>query len=398
MCGRMLRNVLVAMVLVSALCSTVARGETGPSGTDKKAVLKVISEGYKHNRASFPLVDCEFVVSRGVAPSADKAFTAPLAEVEEATGVWVVNDDLVRYEQMARNPPTIVKVVDERHVRWRSPFLQNKSLRSRDFGLRWTPLLNAGELFSPEYPGELAMETPFDFVGLTLTPEALTPATILDQYLEGGTTKPAQAYVEETRTDNTRGIYSVRCSQSDGSIEYRIDSNRGFLPVDTTVTAEDGTRVRIVFLEIREFPGQRYFPVRSRKCTFWRKYAGGPLQVTEMRVTRLKVDEPPPPDRFCIEVGEGALLHHSHTDNSQFPVQTQRISVDMLPRLVETALAQTRAALPNREPLTPAPPDQRLLIGLLPVALIVLFILLGRKGRKGERGTGALIDTTRGAG
>ena len=396
--GRMLPHVLIAVALARASCCAVAGGEPASSGADKKAVLKVISEGYKHNRASFPFIDCEFVVSKGVAPSADKAFTAPLAEVEEATGVWVVNGDLVRYEQMARNPPTLVKVVDERHVRWRSPFLQNKSLRSRDFGLRWTPLLNAGQLFSPEYPGELAMETPFDFVGLMRTPEALTPAKILDQYLEGATTKPAQASVEEIRTDNTRGMYSLRYSESDGSIEYRIDSNRGFLPVDTTVTAEDGTRVRIVFLEIREFPGQRYFPVRSRKCTFWRKYAGGPLQVTEMRVTSLKVDEPPPPDRFCIEVGEGALLHHSHTDNSQFQVETQRISVDMLPGLVQRAFARTRAALPNREPLTPAPLGQRLLIGLLPVAVIVLFILLARKGRKGERGTGAPIDTSRGAG
>ena len=248
--------------------------------------LRVVSEGYRRNRDSFPFVSCDYVISR-YHPNGSHANLSPdvLAHpVEKATGIWLVNRRMIRSQltDSEGRPP--------------SHFTNTKYLIDGDLCISYCG--HFAELFTADTPFDVrSNETPFDCVGFTPSPQVFTPSAVISNYLADpkGNGTIQSISVSKPAGENDR-IFTIQVDEPEpkgGRVIYKVDAEKGFLPIEMLFYNKRGLSAKLSLSDIRKCSGGRYFPMRSQTVAYPKPGDMSHIAyVVNLLVTTLDVDSP----------------------------------------------------------------------------------------------------------
>ena len=298
------RDVAVAMLILQS----VFVGVVAVRADDDETYARVLAESYLANRDSFDNVDSQFIVSIGFASNVDDAVKrGPARDVTRATGVWVVNQGVERYEldrdlRKGRSP-----IESEGKIGVVLPPV--KLLAGPEHGLRYSGILSSATVGD-----RIAMATDFDFTvwnmaGLTQDEENCFGPFLL-AVLEHRT---GSVQIEK----RARGELTKVEIQTDGDFRrYYVDEKRGCLPMEIYMgDNKDEFRWTVVTTAVKQCSRGRWYPTRVVYTTVMDR---GGVCVNEVKVTTLDVDTPVATDKMRVSLPKNTSVNDPTEAGHQF--------------------------------------------------------------------------------
>lgn len=291
--------------------AVVLRSAVGFAQVGGQDYLSAIADGYQQNRESFRAFKCRWRLSVGRAPSLAHARANDLTSRQSADGLWIVRDDLWRFEMTPAAAPT--RLSDEQAVVASGPFLFTKALARDGLFLMHSPTMGSVNI-SVLDPGTILL-TPFD-MGIMGSNERGAP----NRLIRDATWKCRYAGVYEA--GEAQGVLlEASAPQGGNTTHFALDPLRGFLPLSAWNTNQDGSELfRAEVTDFRDCGDDRWFPARSVMA----QNTGDDFFVRIIDTLELNLGEPTDND-FAVSVVGPFQVNDGEDPRSAYVVQESKV-------------------------------------------------------------------------
>ncbi len=342
-------------------------GQQAPAAVEKltgREALEAMADGCQRNSDSFRFFTCRFEVVRQKADTIEDAlkgdFHEPTTRIGQTEyGLWLVNGEKVRFdltndeatlkatrEKMRSPEPQDVTPQEDGSNLMSIPGSAHYYLANAEFTLRYGPVISCVNIANKKVHQMGIRRTPLDMDTL-LKGGIATPAWSIRTALKGEIVPSfdgskhynGRRHVQYDGTEEVNGVRTMAASvgptPDSMMMKYFLDPRRGFLPVHHwSRDPRTGEKMLALFItDVKECSGGRWFPMRS--VVISNPDSNGPFSVTEFKVTKLDVDNPPPDDQFYVDVAAGTQVSVPKEPRLVNLKQDERIGLDQLKPLYD---------------------------------------------------------------
>jgi hypothetical protein len=261
--------------------------------------LKSIAQANLANRQSFTQFTCRFRLNYGKAPSKEAVLQKKFSERITAEGLWIVDEDRVRYELLC--DPLAVPKAKQGENQYTIGFLPGLFLGDSEMQVE-ANLFAMATIYSPEVPGPGYSMTPFDMGWMGVSKEEFGPARLILGALEKKQGRCFLIKGKKGRGDNV----AVGWEDGDYKVEAEMDPHKSFFPVEATVFSGKEIRAICKVMDLRKVENGQWFPFESNTIKYPDE-EGRPFEAFHFEVSELKIGKVAD-DAFCIMLQKGLVI------------------------------------------------------------------------------------------
>lgn len=364
-----------------AWVAVIALAERPVSAEDDEAFIRALGEAYLSNRDSFLFFSTTFTIATGTARNVDDAVRrGPIRDVVKASGLWVHDGDLDRYEltRDLRSGPPAELMNNGKQMGIKLPPIT--IVRGKDMALSLSGVLRGGGVGLLKDVSHHLPYTAWNLVGECGSTDTLNLGDMVANYL--GTGQATFTLVRrDARVGNLPSVEIVFADNGSGRVFF-VDDAAGCIPREVWLVRK-GAVVRKVFVgEVRKCAGGRFFPMRVASVAVPSSSVDG-VSVRELRTTTLDVDARPTIASLTVTVPADSFINDPTGEGEQYRLRdAQRVGYNDLPSLLSRSheeRARRKAAAENEGPSESSTWRAWLIVANVVLVLAVVVYLLRRR-------------------
>jgi hypothetical protein len=301
---------------------------------DNKREIHSYSEAYNKNRASFTLLNCQYVMRSYPTGTKIEDVIQGKAKPNESAECILLRDGKKCRIEHALSAEAVKRSLENMGT----PFPPKKVLIDGEIGIWYSSILKGGVLMTAAAQHDPLPTSPFDVNDFPQLQSDLNPlSSLFNKDIKFDIHEITALASANFENRHKLPLKYMEYSSDRIKFQFGIAPGLGCLPIVALVIL-DGDVIEIAnILEFKQLDQDRAFPLHSINTYFTK---GKVKFIRETQVLALKLNEPIDASQFAIDTSEMKVIRDTADDASQTRISKEKISCDDFKELLEI----TRAA------------------------------------------------------